>query len=560
VARALVLGDGAALDYEQRQTIAAVGLAHLFAVSGLHVALVSGTLVRGLSWIFRGCTVAFDARRLAAALGIPLTLLHAFFAGGSPSAWRAALTAALTWLMVVIGRRPSSTASTAVAALALSVPDPSMALRPAFLLSIVATSAILSAPRHMPGARLGRLRNSATISARTLVATAPMVWWWFGSVPLVGWLTNILVLPLGSWVVVPLAHLFALTTWAPSAVQWAQPALITAVNFLLSLCDVFVPLSLTGRLPPLDIAQGLVVVVACLLLLVARRWGPRLAIVAAASVIWLAADRALVTREQPQDALRVTFLDVGQGDSTLIDFPDGRMALVDTGQGGRHPAARALRQLLAARRRQRIDLVVITHGHPDHYGGLQPLLEELEIGELWLNGQLLVEERDGAMTALASAALAQGTKLRFPPELCGKPRRFGEAQLEVLWPCPRYDPELDLNDNSVTIRLTFGQRSFLLTGDLESESERRLVEAHRIEPVDVLKVAHHGSKTSTSPGFVDAARPSWAVISSGAGNRYGHPSPTVIGRLRSGGATVFRTDVHGGVVMRTDGQHLEVVR
>jgi len=560
VARALVLGDGAALEYEQRQTIAAVGLAHLFAVSGLHVALVSGTLVRALSWMLRGWAAAFDARRLAAALGIPLTLLHALFAGGSPSAWRAAITAALAWTMVVIGRRPSSGAAAAAAALILSVPDPAMALRPAFLLSIVATSAILSAPGSSRRLRWARLRASAVISARTLIATTPMVWWWFGGVPLIGWLTNILVLPFGSWVVVPLAHLFALAVWVPGATGWAAMALTSAVNLLLSICDVFAPLALTRRLPPLDIPQGFIVGAACLLLLLLRCWRRRVGVVAVAALLWLAADRALVAREHPRQMLRVTFVDVGQGDATLIDFPDGRVALVDTGQGGRHPAARELRSLLAARRRSRLDLVIITHGHPDHYGGLSALLDEIEIDELWLNGQLLVEERDGAMNRLVSSALSRGTRVRFSPELCERQHRFGDARLRVLWPCPRYDPELGLNDNSLTIRVTLGRRSFLLAGDLEAESERRLIRAHRIEPADVLKVGHHGSRTSTSPSFLEAVRPSIAVVSSGASNLYGHPSPEVIARLRSAGARVLRTDLHGGVILSTDGERLELVR
>lgn len=560
VARALVLGDGAALEYEQRRTIAAVGLAHLFAVSGLHVALVSGTLVRALSWMLRGWAIGFDTRRLAAALGIPLTLLHALFAGGSPSAWRAAITAALGWTMVMVGRRPSSAAATAAAALILSVPDPAMALRPAFLLSIVATSAILSAPPISRPVRWARLRASAAISARTLIATTPMVWWWFGGVPLIGWLTNILVLPFGSWVVVPLAHLFALTVWLPDTTRWGAAALTSAVNWLLSICDVFAPLALTRRLPPLDVPQGLVVVFACVLLLVLRGWRRRIQVVAFAAVLWLGADRALVAREQPRDGLRVTFVDVGQGDATLIDFPDGRVALVDTGQGGRHPATRELRSLLAARRRNRLDLVVITHGHPDHYGGLATLLDEMRVDELWLNGQLLVEERDGTMNHLVSSALSRGTRVRFPPELCEQPHRFGDARVDLLWPCPRYDPELDLNDNSLTIRVTFGSRSFLLTGDLEAESERRLIDANRIQAADVLKVAHHGSKTSTSPSFLQAVRPSIAVMSSGASNRYGHPSPAVVARLQAAGARVVRTDVHGGVIIRTDGERLEVVR
>lgn len=560
VARALVLGDGAALGYEQRKTIAAVGLAHLFAVSGLHVALVSGTLVRLLHGLVRGCAVGFDARRLAAAIGIPLTLLHALFAGGSPSAWRAAVTAALTWSLLVIGRRPSATAVTAGAALLLSAPDPALALRPAFLLSIVATSAILSAPRPSASLRWRRLRSSATISARTLVATTPMVWWWFGGVPLIGWLTNIVVLPFGSLVVIPLAHLFALTASIPATAATLGAVLTIAVHILLAVCDAFVPLTVTRRLPPPDVAQGLLVLAACLLLLLSRTWRQRVAILFVAALSWLAADQLLIAREQPRGSLRVSFVDVGQGDATLIDFPNGQLGLVDTGRGGRHPAARELRAILDARRRSRVDVLIITHGHPDHYGGLQDLIGAIEIGEIWLNGQLLTEERDGAMARLLSSAMARGTELRFSPDLCGRTQRFGDAELEVLWPCPRYDAAFGLNDNSVALRLVYGQRAFLFTGDLEHEAERLLVATGRIEQTDVLQVGHHGSKTSTSPLLVAAVRPSLAVISCGAGNRYGHPSPSVIARLREAGATVFRTDLRGGVIIVTDGERLEVRR
>ena len=560
VARALVLGDGAALGYEQRKKIAAVGLAHLFAVSGLHIALVSGTLVRSMHWLLRGLALGFDPRRLAAAVGIPLTLLHALFAGGSPSAWRAAITAALAWCLVVLDRRPSATAVTAGAALLLSAPDPGMALRPAFLLSIVATASILSAPRISPGTRWRRLRSSAIISARTLVATTPMVWWWFGGVPLIGWLTNIVVLPFGSLVVIPLAHLFALTASMPAVADLVGTALTVAVHILLSICDAFVPLTLTRRLPPPDVAQGLLIVVACLLLLLSRTWQQRIAVLASAALLWLATDQLLIAREQPRDLLRVSYVDVGQGDATLIDLPDGQLALVDTGQGGRHPAARELRALLDARRRVRIDLLVITHGHPDHYGGLRDLIGEIEIGEIWLNGQLVTEERDGAMAELLSSAMAQGSRLRFTPELCDSTRHFGGAELEVLWPCPRYDAALGLNDNSIALRLAYRRRSFLFTGDLEHESEQALVRSGRLQSADVLQVGHHGSRTSTSPVLVAAVRPSFAVISCGAGNRYGHPSPAVIARLREAGASVLRTDLRGGVIIATDGERLEIRR
>lgn len=560
VARALVLGDGGALPYEQRKTIAAVGLAHLFAVSGLHIALVSGTLVRLLQWLARGWVVAFDPRRVAAGLGVPLTLFHAFFAGGSPSAWRAAITAAITWSLVVLGRRPSAVAITAGAALILSAPNPAMALRPAFLLSIVATSAILSAPRTARSERWRWLRGAATISARTLVATTPMVWWWFGGVPLIGWVTNIVVLPFGSWVVIPLAHAFALTIWYPAAADAVGRTLSLAVHALLHICEAFAPLAVTRQLPTLDVRQGLIVLAACVLLLITARWRSRAGVLAAAALAWMAAERALVAREQPRGIVRVSFVDVGQGDSSLVDLPDGRLLMIDTGQGGRHPAVREVRRLLAARRRSQIDILVITHGHPDHYGGLANLLDEVDIGEIWLNGQLLGEERDGAMERLLNSALVRGARLRFAPELCESAHAFGEARIEVLWPCPRYDPTLDLNDNSLLLRLSLGRRSFLFTGDLEAEAEARLVKSGRIANVDVLKVAHHGSRTSTTAPLVDAARPSLAVVSSGSGNRYGHPSPRVLRRLLGAGARIHRTDIQGGLIVSTEGERLDFER
>ena len=387
-----------------------------------------------------------------------------------------------------------------------------------------------------------------------------MVWWWFGGVPLIGWVTNVVVLPFGSMVVIPLAHLFAATAWVPSLAAAVGTVLALACRALLAVCDAFSPLAVARRLPPLDVAQGLVVAAGCGLLLAIRGARRRLLVLVLCAALWLVAEQRLVAREQPRGLLRVTFVDVGQGDAALIDLPDGRLAMVDTGQGGPHPAVREVRDVLAARRRSRIDLLVITHGHPDHFGGLEPLLDSVVIGEIWVNGQRLVEERDGAMERLLSTALTRGTRLRFAPELCESTDEFGGARFEVLWPCPRYDPALDLNDNSLSLRLAYGRRAFLLTGDLEAEAEARLVAAGRVRSVDVLKVAHHGSRTSTTAGFLEAAGPSLAVISSGAGNRYGHPSPLVLDRLREAGARILRTDLGGGVVIVTDGASLEVRR
>ncbi|MEM7434629.1 MAG: ComEC/Rec2 family competence protein, partial [Myxococcota bacterium] len=556
IARALVLGDGGALPYEQRRTIASVGLAHLFAVSGMHIALVSGTLVTALGWALRGTTLRIAPSRIAAALGVPLTLLHACIAGGAPSAWRAAITAAITWSLVAMGRRASAPAVTASAAILLSAPDPGLATRPAFWLSIVATSAILGGHRVEDG-RWRRLRGASRVSARTLVATAPLVWWWFGGVPLIGWLTNIVVLPLGTLVVIPLAHTYAAFAEVPFVGQTIATGLIHSSRLLVWVCETLAPLAVAQSLPPLSPVQGAAVTLGCVAWLTRSSLRARIAVLIATAAVWGVAEAA-IHADRASDSLRVSFIDVGQGDAILVEFPDGSLGVVDTGPGGRHPAAREILRILRERRRTRIDRLIITHGHPDHDGALPALLDAVEIGELWLNGQRLAEETDGRLQGLVERAERSGTRVRFAPSLCGPPHRFGSATLEVVWPCPRYDPALDLNDNSMTLSLRFRGRHILLTGDLESQAEQALLGRGALGRADVLKVAHHGSRTSTTTAFVDTVQPHVAVISAGVGNWYGHPSSDVLARLAAAGATVYRTDLHGGVTVTVDDHSLQV--
>ena len=323
----------------------------------------------------------------AAALGVPLTLLHAPLAGARPRP-RAAITGALTWLMVA--------RSAALAhrrdrhgGVGLLVPDPSMrfVLHSSFYRGNLGNP---ERPAHSTGCCFRALGHD---SAPELVATTPMVWWWFGGVPLVGWLTNILDLPLGTWVLVPLAHLFVLTTRAPQAVLWAEPALAAAVDLLLSICDVFALLSFTRRLPPLDIA-GIIVLVACVLLLRTRSWRRGIFILSAAAVLWLAADRALVIREQPP---RSASDDLRRRRSGRRHARRSSRWPAGTGRHGPREAsvsaARALRERLAARRRTADRLWPWPTAIPTTMGGSEECLEEFEIGELWLNGQLFVEER-----------------------------------------------------------------------------------------------------------------------------------------------------------------------
>jgi competence protein ComEC len=276
----------------------------------------------------------------------------------------------------------------------------------------------------------------------------------------------------------------------------------------------------------------------------------------------------------PAGALRVTFLDVGQGDAALIELPDGAVWLIDAGG---NPGARDLAQaaapgrvidrVLAAYEHPRIALAIVSHPHPDHYLGLAAI--EAPIDELWSAEDTGAPPRDRppaairsampSFAAIAAGLAARGTRWVHPP--LGVVR--AEAGVEIAVWAPRYqaaagaplacaaDPVRTVNDNSLVVALRYRGRTLVFTGDVEAEGEDGLV-ASGLGAADVVKVPHHGSPTSSTPAFVAATHPALAVISCGAANAFGFPSPDVVERWRAAGAEVARTDRDGAITLTID--------
>ncbi len=573
LAGALVLGDSSGLDRDDQDAVRGAGLAHVLAVSGLHIAMVASSFVWLIERALRHLPQVLDPARFAAALGIPFALVFAGFAGGAPSAWRAAITAALVWGLRLAGRRARPAPTAALAVILFSLVSPRNATRPAFLLSVLAVAAIVRLPSLQGFSEhesvFFSIKDAFIAWKHTTLATLPVALWCFSGVPLVGALANAVLLPIGTVAVVPLAIAHASTILVPTflaSIRDGSAWLYSTVAAGFVEASAELARSSWGlNLPPLSAAQGFILAMGSIGWLMGSSLRTRLWIVALVMVGIAACEWKLRVDEQPRDLLRVTMVDVGQGDSFLVDLPNGQLMLIDTGGGYPDPGQHAVLPLLKARRRSVVDVAVITHSHPDHYEGLNALRRDITIKELWDSGQTTAETPNGPLSQLLRDIRSQGTgpqkhetQIRLPRALCDRTRHFGKALVDVVWPCPEFDPGFAPNSNSLVIRVRFGAHRFLFTGDLEADAEGELLRRHVDVRSEVLKVGHHGSRTSSTRAFLRAIRPTLALISAGVGNRYGHPHADVLDNLSSARAHVVRTDREGGAIITSDGARLSV--
>lgn len=559
VAAALVLGDGALLDETDANSIRNAGLTHVLAVSGTHIAMVGGAFVFALERWLRRFAWVLEPRRVAAALGIPFAILHALFAGAVPSGMRAAVTASVAWALVAGNRRPDALATTAFASFLLALPEPAGATRPGFLLSVLATVAVVTAEPPRDGSLRASVRAAAELAVRCALATAPLVIHTFGDVPLASLLANLLLVPLGSIALLPLSLVHAAVALvSPIAASASAAVFEPCARAFLEGCDAFGRMDDGVALPPTTGIEALLLVAFTAFATTASRWRRS----GMALVIVLYASEELRVRAAPD--LRGRFvieqLDIGQGDAALVRFPDGGAALVDFGPSRPDVGARVLVPHLRAHRIDRLAFAILTHRHPDHYGGLATLASSIDVPLLFEPGETEDEDRGGEASVVIGRLRRGGTRVLGPRELCGRPRSYAGVRVEVLAPCPAAPRDFSLNDGSLVVRFSFGEHRFLWVGDAERAAEDRMLAS--VTPAalraTVLKVGHHGSRTSTSERFLRAVAPRYAIVSSGAGNRFDHPHGETLDTLRRAGVRLFRTDVSGGVVFATDGRRLEV--
>lgn len=248
----------------------------------------------------------------------------------------------------------------------------------------------------------------------------------------------------------------------------------------------------------------------------------------------------------PDGTLQVHFIDVGQGDAILILTPDGKAGLIDGGESGS-----GVRNYLKEKGVKRLDLIVVTHPHDDHIGGLPEIMKSVPVGRIVTNGQ---EHTTTSYEKLLDAII--NAKAEYLEVKKGDSISLGDVNLQILNPSAQLVQ--DMNENSIVLRLEYGKISFLFMGDAEKGAESRLLSGGLALKTDILKVGHHGSRSSSTSSFLEAVKPAVAVYSAKTGNKYGHPHLETMQAFASIGSAVYGTDINGSVVVTTNGETYNV--
>lgn len=570
LAAGILVGLRERLDRTVAGDFTTAGLSHIVAISGWNIAIVGAAVAAAVGRV---------SRRRRIGLTVAAVVAYVVFVGPSASVVRAATMALIVLLARLSGRGGRAPAALATAVVVLLVSDPALATDPGFQLSVVATAGLLrwatpfsDALAARTGERLpGWLVETLGASLAAQLATLPIVVAVFGRISLVAPLANLVVVPL-----VPFAMALAgiaLIGGALGGLGIPVVAEAAGMPAWLVLRVIVETARLAAELPfaslavgePFDGGIGVAAGVA-VLALAARRDArserpPVRQAVSMARAGRLGGNRGrrrpiavlllvpvaaglLAAAYRPAGDPQLVVFDVGQGDAILVDGGQGGRLLVD---GGPDPGL--LLRLLDGRLPpwdRRIDVVVASHPHEDHLAGLPSLLARYRVGKILTNGMRGPGPAAGTLAELLASDERTGVLAR------GDHLEVDGVELDVLWPLPGTVPATapdsgsEINDTSIVLLGSADGRRFLLTGDVEEGVDPALV-ARGLPPIDVLKVAHHGSRTATTAAFLAATRPSVAVVSVGADNRYGHPAPETLARLRAIGARVLRTDAAGTV-------------
>ncbi|MDX8341908.1 DNA internalization-related competence protein ComEC/Rec2 [Rossellomorea sp. YZS02] len=542
VTQALLFGETGMIEEDTMKSFRELGVVHLLAISGLHVGMLFAFLHHFL--LRAGVT-----REAASWMGISFLLCYIVLTGGSPSVVRAS-----SMLIVLLLVRKTSLNirvfdSLTVVFLILVLYEPFSVFNVGFQLSfVVSFSLVISSRTILKDASSLRQMLMVTIVAQ--LSSLPIVIYHFYEFSLIGFLTNLLYVPLFSTIVLPMAIIMYFLSSIVTAgwVMVPYETLLEGIQWLSSAVSSF-PLStlVMGRPHFLVLLCYLILIYYAFVGFERRKYfsGVLLILLGFLHLLW--------NNFHPYG--EVVFIDVGQGDATLIDLPYNRGTyLIDTGGEIQFPKEKweeksssfsvgedIVVPFLKSKGITRIDTLILTHGDLDHVGGAEAVLNEVEVTEILISPgsrekvemEKIVEKAQNKRVSVREAMFPSGW-------------RGDEEGLHIVSPL---DEAYEGNNDSIVIYGEIGLRKWLFTGDLEEEGESGLMKTFDL-PVDVLKVGHHGSNTSSTEPFLEETNPDVAVISAGETNRFGHPHPDVVERLTTRGMTIYNTAMNGAITYR----------
>lgn len=566
VLRALLLGERGFVSKELEEAYTRAGVNHILSISGFHVGIIALVIYRSLLMLlsrFERLALHLNLRRTALLATLPPVTFYLFLSGAAPATVRSVLMIAVVTVALWLERETDPVNVLIMAALAMLAANPPSLFDISFQLSflalwglVVLTPVFIHPLRTLDNRAAKNVILLLAASAAATLATILPVGYAFHRASAAGIISNVFIVPLmGYGAVVAGFAALPLIAVAPAA---AGP-LITVASWLVALSNRII--DLLARIPPLPLhsVTRTDLLVSFLLLLGLTLLPGRRARMLTAGIAAVVLSTLHLPAVAGGDAMLVlTFLSVGQGESTLVSLPHGKTMLVDGGGalhgGGTDVGERLLVPALRSMGVASIDYLVLTHPHPDHLEGLLYLAAAMPVGEFWETG---LPTESASLAELRDRLAQRGVPVKHL-SAATSPFTVGGARVEPLWPPGNGTGKGGDNDDSLVFRLVHGDTSILFTGDIGAPAEGILANDPARLRCTVLKVPHHGSRYSSSPSFLDAASPHVALISAGRRNSFGLPAPETLGRLETRGIDVYRTDRDGTVQVICTGKTWDV--
>lgn len=552
VLEALLLGDRGRMDKSESRALQDAGIFHLFAISGAHIALISFLLF----FFFRLLRIS---TRSSSVLLIIILIGYALLVEGRPSILRATTMTIIFLLGKLMWKETTLLNTISVSAFALLCINPFSLFDAGFQLTFVATlSIVIFYPKfikYLPQWPL-RISEIFALSAASQLGVLPIMAKTFNRITFSSLFLNFAALPLVALIMISGYFFLCLSFISPVLANYLVQAVIFFIQLLMSISHLFDRFSFLSYRIPSPHTVTIIGFVLCLCFLLVPWKKKKFKWLAFAGFLVFFA--VIITYPFPSTSknLRVTFIDVGQGDSILVEFPGKKKMLIDGGglfSSGFDIGERALSPFLWKKGTKRIDYLVLTHPHPDHLNGLISVARNFRVREFW-----------ESLSPTENISYEELQRNLNPSILKKRMERNDSLLIEgvtidILHPRkgPLSSSFID-NESSMVLRLSYIQTSFLFTGDIGQESEWDILENMGPINSDILKSPHHGSLSSSSEEFLRAVNPSVIIICVGENNRYNFPNPIILERYREQGATLYRTDTHGAIEITSDGQGYKI--